>query len=72
MAEGEQWVTMKQAAEAVGVSATQISRLAKRGQIRSEKDILNKRVTLVELNEVKQLFAQSKFYSQQHKQQKRD
>jgi len=72
MAEGEQWVTMKQAAEAVGVSATQISRLAKRGQIRAEKDILNKRVTLVELNEVKQLFAQSKYYSQQHKQQEGD
>lgn len=62
----EEWVTMKQAAEAVGVPATQISRLAKRGQIRSEKDALNKRVTLVELNEVKRLFAQSKYYSQRH------
>jgi hypothetical protein len=62
----EEWVTMKQAAEAVGVPATQISRLAKRGQIRSEKDTLNKRVTLVELNEVKRVFAQSKYYSQRH------
>jgi DNA-binding MarR family transcriptional regulator len=68
----EDWVTMKQAAEEVGVSPTQISRLAKRGLIRTEKDALNRRVTLVELNEVRQLFAQSKYYSQRRRQPEKD
>lgn len=67
MTESEEWVTMTQAAAELGVNPTQISRLAKRGDIRSEKDAINKRVRLVELNEVKAAFARSKYYSQNRK-----
>jgi DNA-binding MarR family transcriptional regulator len=48
----EQWVTMTEAAEALGITPTQVSRLAKKGAIRAEADALNQRVKLVELNEV--------------------
>jgi len=61
----EHWVTMSQAAEIIGVSVAQISRLAKRGEIRVEKDRVNKRVRLVELNEIKAIFNESKYYSNQ-------
>lgn len=61
----EHWVTMSQAAESIGVSVAQISRLAKRGEIRVEKDRVNKRVRLVELNEIQEIFKESKYYSGQ-------
>ena len=61
----EHWVPMSQAAEIIGVSVAQISRLAKRGEIRVEKDRVNKRVRLVELNEIKAIFNESKYYSNQ-------
>lgn len=58
----EEWVTMTEAAERLGVSVSQISRLARKGEIKSEADRLNKRVKLVEFNEVQELFKQSKYY----------
>jgi DNA-binding MarR family transcriptional regulator len=61
----EQWVTMTEAAEALGITPTQVSRLAKKGAIRSEADALNQRVKLVELNEVKRVLETSKYYSRQ-------
>jgi len=60
----EHWVTMTQAAEELNVPVAQISRLAKRGDIKSENDAVNRRVKLVDLEEVKRIFAQSKYYSQ--------
>lgn len=60
----EQWVTMSEAAAELNVPVAQISRLAKRGEIRSEDDAVNKRVRLVELNQVRAVFAKSKYYSQ--------
>jgi len=63
----EQWVTMTEAAEILGVSLTQISRLAKKGKIRAESDSLNERIKLVELNEVRKLFESSKYYSRKSK-----
>jgi excisionase family DNA binding protein len=63
----EQWVTMTEAAEQLGVSLTQISRLAKKGKIRAESDTLNERIKLVELNEVRKLFEGSKYYSRGRK-----
>jgi predicted XRE-type DNA-binding protein len=59
----EKWVPMSQAAELLGVPLSQISRLAKRGRIRSEDDAVNARVKLVEINEVKQVFSKSKYYT---------
>lgn len=58
----EEWITMTDAAERLGVPLSQISRLASRGTIRSEQDAINRRVRLVEFNEVKQVFEQSKYY----------
>jgi predicted XRE-type DNA-binding protein len=59
----EQWVTMTEAAEALGITPTQVSRLAKKGAIRAEADALNQRVKLVELNEVRRVLETSKYYS---------
>jgi len=58
----EEWVTMSEAAARLGVSVSQISRLAQRGEIKAETDRLNRRVKLVEFNEVRELFEQSKYY----------
>jgi excisionase family DNA binding protein len=58
----EEWVTMTEAAERLGVPLSQISRLASRGEIRSEADTVNRRVKLVEFNEVKAIFEKSKYY----------
>ena len=60
----EEWVTMTEAAERLSIPVAQISRLAKRKEIRSENDAINKRVKLVEFNEVKTLFDRSKYYRQ--------
>ena len=65
----EEWVTMTEAAERLtklfgkSVPLSQISRLASSGKIRSENDALNRRVRLVEFNEVKSVFEQSRYYS---------
>jgi hypothetical protein len=59
----EQWVTMSQAAEIIGVPLSQISRLARDGAIRSKKDTVNKRIKLVDLVEVRTLFDSSDYYS---------
>jgi len=67
MPETEEWVTMTEAAEALGITPTQVSRLAKKGSIRSEADALNQRVKLVELNEVRRVLNSSKYYSRQNK-----
>jgi hypothetical protein len=60
----ERWISMSKAADELGVPLSQISRLAKSGKIRAESDAVNRRVKLVEVNEVKQIFAKSKYYSQ--------
>jgi predicted transcriptional regulator len=58
----EEWVTMTEAAERLNLPVSQISRLAKRGVIKSEQDSLNQRVKLVEFNEVKRVLETSKYY----------
>ncbi len=62
MQQDEEWVTMSEAAKRLGVTPTQISRLASRGEIRVEQDAVNRRVKLVEFNEVRSLFESSKYY----------
>jgi hypothetical protein len=59
----ERWLPMSQAAEELGVPLSQISRLAKKGRIKSEEDAVNARVKLVEINEVRQVFSKSKYYT---------
>jgi excisionase family DNA binding protein len=58
--EDDQWITMTEAAQRLDVPLSQISRLASSGKIRSEQDVVNRRVRLVEFNEVKKIFEQSK------------
>jgi len=58
----EEWITMSEAAKRLGVPLSLLSRLASKGAIRAEQDALNRRVRLVEFNEVQKAFAQSKFY----------
>jgi len=59
----EEWVTMSDAARELNVPLSQISRLAKKGEIRAQEDAVNKRVKLVELNEVRNIFKKSKYYN---------
>jgi Helix-turn-helix domain len=52
----EEWVTMKEAAERLGVGRNKISRLASRGIIKTKDNPLDARVRLVNLNELRTLF----------------
>ena len=52
----EEWVTMKEAAERLGVRRNKISRLASRGIIKTKDNPLDARVRLVNLNELRTLF----------------
>ncbi len=56
----EQWVPMRDAAKQLGVSTSKLSRLAKRGVIKTHTDVLDQRVKLVDLTEVKTLLATSR------------
>jgi excisionase family DNA binding protein len=58
----EEWVTMSEAAKRLGVATSQISRLAKRGELHAVDDSLNRRIKLVEMGEVTKVFRQSLFY----------
>lgn len=60
----EQWVSMTEASKILEVPLSQISRLAKSGEITAVKDAINKRVKLVELGQVKKIFDQSIYYQQ--------
>lgn len=50
------WMTMKNASNDLGVSQSKISRLAKQKKIGTKDDPLDSRVTLVNIDEIKNLF----------------
>lgn len=52
-----QWMSMRQAAKQLGVSTNKISRLAERNRIKTRETPLDERVKLVDLNELRALFA---------------
>ncbi len=54
------WVSIKEAARQLKISPNKIANLANRGRIRSREDPLDERVRLVELNEIRALFASRK------------
>lgn len=61
----EQWVSMNEASailkqEGISVSVSKISRLAQKGTIRFETEPLDERVKLVNVNELRNLFASSR------------
>lgn len=51
----EEWVTMKEAAKELGVSPSKISRLAAIKLINVKIDEVDRRIKLVELNQVRQI-----------------
>ncbi len=58
----EEWVSMREAAarlkaEGFKISPNKVSRLASRDKIRTQEDPLDERVRLVELSELRALFA---------------
>lgn len=63
MADKEEWVSMRVAASRLKgegyekISPNKVSRLAARGKIRTKDDPLDERVKLVELQELRTLFA---------------
>ena len=56
MTNNEQWVPMSQASKIIGTSTAKLSGMVKAGEIKSKKKMLDKRITLVDLNELKVLF----------------
>jgi len=54
-----QWMTMTDAAIRLGVPATKISRMARDKVIKTQKDTLDKRVRLVDYEEVKSVLESS-------------
>lgn len=54
----EEWVTIQEAHERLGIKRNKISRLASRGVIQSRANPLDARVRLVDLNELRALFKQ--------------
>lgn len=63
----EQWVSLSEAAfqlrkEGYDISLSKLSRMATNKEIQTEKDPIDKRVRLVELNALRRLFGSSKRY----------
>jgi hypothetical protein len=61
-ANNEEWVTMKEAASRLEVAPSKLSRLAGDGKIRTKRDTVDGRVTLVDVNEVRALLQSSVTY----------
>ncbi len=54
--QNDQWVTMSQAAQMLGIQYNRITRLAAKGKIETRLNILDERVKLVNLEELRQIF----------------
>jgi len=52
----DQWVTMREASQQLGIQYNRITRLAAKGKIETKIDILDERVKLVNLEELKRVF----------------
>jgi hypothetical protein len=58
----EEWATLSDAAfqlrtEGINVSVSKLSRMASKGEIKTANDPTDQRVRLVDLNELRQMFA---------------
>lgn len=56
MAEAERWLPMRQAADELNIPYHTLQRLVSQNKIQSKNDLLDSRVRLVEINEVKRAF----------------
>ena len=54
--DNSEWVTMREAADRLGISYFKLTRLAAQNELQTRETRLDKRVKLVNLEEVKQLF----------------
>ena len=52
----ELWTPLVEAARRVGISASKLSGMVKRGEIKKKKDPRDQRKVLVDLNELRRLF----------------
>jgi hypothetical protein len=52
----DQWVTMSEAAQRLGIQYNRITRLASKGKIETRTDMLDERAKLVNLEELKRVF----------------
>lgn len=52
----EEWLPMRDVADMLKISYYKLSRLVAQNQISSQDDVLDRRVKLVEVNEVKRVF----------------
>lgn len=55
----EEWVPLTQAAKRIGVSATKLSLMAKKGRFETRRDAKDERKTLVNMAELYEIFGQS-------------
>jgi len=53
---GEQWVELSKAAQRLGISQAKLSMMVKNGEVKSKKDIRDRRKTFVDMNELNRLF----------------
>jgi len=51
----EEWMSMKQAAEKLGISYDKLSRLVRKRAITTKTDIVDERVKFVEIGEIKRV-----------------
>jgi hypothetical protein len=54
--EQQEWVPMSEAAKAIGVNLSKISRLASQGKIKSQNNPYDERTRLVDMVEVRKYF----------------
>jgi hypothetical protein len=52
----EQWLPMREVAETLHISYDKLSRLVRQKVIKTQSDVLDQRIKLVEINEVKRIF----------------
>ena len=52
----EDWVSMTEAASALGVSAAKISRLAAKGKIKTRRNLKDERIRLVSISQLEAYF----------------
>ncbi len=52
----EQWVELTKAAARLGISQAKLSMMVKNGEVKSRKDVRDRRKTWVDMNELNRLF----------------
>jgi DNA-binding MarR family transcriptional regulator len=56
----DEWISMREAARRIGITATKVSRLAAQGRITTQQDPYDERVKLVNFAELRRIFPERK------------